>query len=936
MYNTMGHLYQPPHLNSNVFQSDFVYGPKPNQLMQHQSFNAFSNQPNNLLGEVKNNPLLSYQDKNLSTQPSSTNTYQRMSQQQTLNNSSSSSSYDSQASSSVGSTRFNDSPQPTFIESPHQEVEIIIKGGDSKRPRPTISSINTNREPTLTIQTEGKVNSVSNSFIDKRSPMETSDAPHHSFQHTPSKKRPHSVPNSPAAISNNKSSKHWQSSSSNTSISTASKNNKKKSRHGRSLSGSASARRAPGVSHIDPLNAISDLMGKFKKRTKDYPLKECLNWVERNPLMAELSVKDQIYLTLGDAAKKGQLIEEARMYYSKAQQLNPYNATVWLDRARLEEEHGTNAASFLLDGLSYCKKNEQLIIRLLKLYEKQHLHELVRSQVLPRIHAGLSWRVMFEGAMFESRCGEHERARAAFAHLMSLPQKHSQVFLEAARLELRRECYDSTIKTALAGLAHNNRYGNLWFCLFLALEKTQQFERLDAEVKRSLPLIATEQLWKVHYERALIAERQSDYKTMVHQFGLAYGSAVENLRWKVFLAGARAHLFVGEYHISKHLLNLAQKSVPPKNRALVYIESARTEEFVGHLSRARTILARAKEETPNEWKVFLESILLEMRAGDLDRARLEAATALSIHPRTGRLWAVSIQLYAHDVEEQLKKFNEAHHLVPKSGEVWCEGARIHLNPLSGHFSLKTARKCLKYAIQFTPQYGDSFIEYLRLQLVEEACTSSHSVLERDCMNSDPNYGPLWFQCKQSSIDSTRQVLRHAKSLLISELQQFRGVYQRAIVSQSSLKFHLLHAQKPTTFPSRLPHPSLPSFSQWVSKVASSTSSSSSSSKPTHSTSSSSSVISSSDSLLNDIIDDDDDVDVHAVDILPPSSASSTFDFPSVDQPVSFLPSLYPDDGRIEYPNRLSSAMFASALHLSFSHDDLDLKRKRIFGSDLSV
>ena len=48
--------------------------------------------------------------------------------------------------------------------------------------------------------------------------------------------------------------------------------------------------------------------------------------------------------------------------------------------------------------------------------------------------------------------------------------------------------------------------------------------------------------------------------------------------------------------------------------------------------------------------------------------------------------------------------------VAKSGEVWCEGARIFLNPCSSLFSLKNAAKCLNLAVFFTPQYGDSFIE----------------------------------------------------------------------------------------------------------------------------------------------------------------------------------------------------------------------------------
>lgn len=55
-------------------------------------------------------------------------------------------------------------------------------------------------------------------------------------------------------------------------------------------------------------------------------------------------------------------------------------------------------------------------------------------------------------------------------------------------------------------------------------------------------------------------------------------------------------------------------------------------------------------------------------------------------------------------------FKRALQHVAKSGEVWCEGARIFLNPRSGLFDVQNAVKCLNFAVFFTPQYGDSFVE----------------------------------------------------------------------------------------------------------------------------------------------------------------------------------------------------------------------------------
>ncbi|CAM9957386.1 unnamed protein product, partial [Ectocarpus fasciculatus] len=204
----------------------------------------------------------------------------------------------------------------------------------------------------------------------------------------------------------------------------------------------------------------------------------------------------------------------------------------------------------------------------------------------------------------------------------------------------------------------------------------------------------------------------------------AYAHAVltcpHNLRWKVWLAGARMELAAGNCLHAQRLLNRAFQEVPEKSKSHVFLECARLEEFTGNLACARQILERARVETKSEWKVFLESVLLEIRANDWQRAATEAQEALKVHSGAGRLWAVLVQLKQRDSDQaQQASLKQALKEVPKSGEVWCEGARIHLNPLSKAFDLETAGKYLGFAVQFTPQYGDSFMECLRLGLLRD-------------------------------------------------------------------------------------------------------------------------------------------------------------------------------------------------------------------------
>ena len=98
-------------------------------------------------------------------------------------------------------------------------------------------------------------------------------------------------------------------------------------------------------------------------------------------------------------------------------------------------------------------------------------------------------------------------------------------------------------------------------------------------------------------------------------------------------------------------------------------------------------------------------------------------------------------------------FIEALSQIPKSGEVWNEGAKLCMNPYSICFNLEEAEKYLNFAIQFTHQYGDSFIELLRLYMIQGR-KSEIKQLKNKCVHSEPNYGILWFYCKKSNIHTT--------------------------------------------------------------------------------------------------------------------------------------------------------------------------------------
>lgn len=168
--------------------------------------------------------------------------------------------------------------------------------------------------------------------------------------------------------------------------------------------------------------------------------------------------------------------------------------------------------------------------------------------------------------------------------------------------------------------------------------------------------------------------------------------------------------------------------------------------------------------------------------------RLCRQEALAVHPGNGRLWAVLIQLKRREGPiEQWAVFNAALKEVPKSGEVWCEGARICV----AQCNYKEARRFLDFAVQFTPQYGDSFVEYILLEILEGGGEAAHvdtRRLELQCLNAEPNYGTVWLYCKRHPLDSTRQILRVAKATFLQE-----QIWQKGGAHESELSIEHIFA-----------------------------------------------------------------------------------------------------------------------------------------------
>ena len=417
--------------------------------------------------------------------------------------------------------------------------------------------------------------------------------------------------------------------------------------------------------------------------------------------------------------------------------------------------------------------------------------------VVKREPTDKNWKSMLEGALFEARTGRAAFARKCLKYLMHNTPWYGPIYLEAFRLEEKCENFEGAYRIIRQGLRELPRYGPLWFGLLRLSERDDiidetkhwvcgvrpLLQRTRAEKLNGIKSISRELVWKLHFEAGQAEERAADvaaearcrkaqislekardrlYSTARKNYTESLIACPQNLRWKVWLAGARLELAAGQLSRSRKLLQQAFMETPEKSRAYVYLECARVEEFIGNVTGARKLLEMARRDVKHEWKVFLESVLLEARDGKMVVAIHAAKLSLNSHTGTGRLWALLIQLChreecipvtqytpfsmsehpvvlsGYDAEDacfelfgsspknscyvpsKVDILQKALNEVPKSGEVWCEGARIYMNPLAVDiFDLCEAQRDLNFAIQFTPQYGDTFIEILRLEILSQ-------------------------------------------------------------------------------------------------------------------------------------------------------------------------------------------------------------------------
>lgn len=502
----------------------------------------------------------------------------------------------------------------------------------------------------------------------------------------------------------------------------------------------------------------------------------------------------------------------------------------------MEEELGKyeECTNIIIRGIRSCEDNENILIKGLKLFDRIKDYTILQEllQYIPHIGSEQCWRCIVEGGLVEAKLGHYNKTRKIFTFLLHNFNWLNQIYNDYVEFEERLLNIDIANDISTTGITTIPLYGPLWFSAirikykleykihnitnddypYLELTKLPSTMLLYEEALNNIP---NELSWKLYYEKARMDEyiyrsilynNQNDNnrklefnyfeKYIINRIRKSYLRSIcycnsDSLKWKILQGGARTEMIFNNYNNAIKLILRSLNDCPSKSRSLIIIDQSRIEELNGNSNECFNILVNEIKLTSCEWKLYYELITFYMRRNNKKLALEMCKEALKIHMGSGRLWSLYIELNNENIYKQFEYVRNAINIVPKSGEVWCAAARLHMNPYSLYFDPITAQKYLEYAVLFTPQCGDSFLECLRLTMILQLSMISSEIencddkvyikslvrrfntsgIEQQCLNSNPNYGSLWFYFKEEYYDSPLNVLESAKRALIETLTE---------------------------------------------------------------------------------------------------------------------------------------------------------------------
>lgn len=496
--------------------------------------------------------------------------------------------------------------------------------------------------------------------------------------------------------------------------------------------------------------------------------------------------KGKIIRAAAEIAKRLSELMYALDLYTLATQIDPTSHVSWIDRAKLLEELGdyTEAERVLQDGILLVDVSEAIIKKLLKTYERTNDIITARKFLGTAISNPNFDKefVLIEGALFELRQGNVEPAMQILNEIHRISGWRPNVYSEVVVFYEKSGLIDRLYSVVEEGAILNPRNS----AVIQSLLRHQQDSAVSIRLLRE-----NSYKWTAEFADKM-TNTVCDLLASRGQIRTMRSLMAENLlmcsskqRYKPLVTAAINELLHGDQSIAPLLLQRALETAPLKAKPLVRILKAKICELNGLYEKAEEILRECTVEYQAEWRVFLEYANFLVHRRRVPDAIDVLNKALETHKGSGRLWAFRVQLEAFNgIARQINVLVESMNAAPKSGEVWCEAARIALNPMTEYFSTEAARQYLEFAYRFTPQHGDTLVEMLRMELLERGPNADLSAVRQRFITSESNYGQLFLFVRGLEERPMSDVFANAVQLVREDLAENSRLYQRAIARAS--------------------------------------------------------------------------------------------------------------------------------------------------------
>ncbi|KAL8689334.1 MAG: hypothetical protein Q9218_004981, partial [Villophora microphyllina] len=460
---------------------------------------------------------------------------------------------------------------------------------------------------------------------------------------------------------------------------------------------------------------------------------------------SEIPASIELHLAL---ARIVETVDEARKVLNTCRRANPKNAEVWIAATRLEEQVGSKNTQNIMKRAVQSLVNENAMLKREEWIEQAEKCEeegatiTAQSIIRETLSYGLDEdddrkKLFMEDAQASISKGRYGVARAIYAYILRIWPTSKSAWEASASLE----------KT------HGNRE-DLWNVLEKAVEAVPQADDLwiqyanekyqsgDVDGARIVLGKAFNQSpsENIYLEAINLEAKNGQIEQARELLAQARQEAGTDRVWIKSVAFARSYPPSKDTNSSTalDLVNQGLQTYPAQPK--LWMQKAQVYESLARLPQAREAYATGTRACPRSttlWLLF--SRLEELKAGSVVKARSVLDRAKAANPKNERLWLESVRLERRAGNVSAAKNLMARALQPgechKSGSLWSE--RIwHLEP-------RTQRKPLSLeAVKVVESDPTLFVTVARVFWAERKLEKAVTWFEKAIL-LDSDVGDTW-------------------------------------------------------------------------------------------------------------------------------------------------------------------------------------------------